>query len=239
MVLKIFTSVEARNANEQRYAQDSLRAQTLIRTTNELLKTRNEAETDFEETIKRQQEITEREFVAKIERNNQLERETIALEERKKKALTPLIAREKLVHSQEEALHEEENQLLLREVENEERTRLLMEKLDDLSTQQQDLNKRVKQLRLKEQGAETQSHQIAEQVRMFNRKLIDFQAKVEGKETEFAFRQSELDARKNLYDGNDTRLKTREQAMRVAQQQLAQERFLLDKGFGELRKQHV
>lgn len=235
MTLKVFTPAQARSMGEQRIARDSMRATSLAETTKELLDMKKEVEKSFDDEMKRQRETTEKWFEETSLRKNELLKEVEKLEDRRKKALLPPMIAAEDIHSTEEALWARKLELDSRSSEVEEESRFLMAKLDANSSKEQDLDEREKRMKVMELGVETQRNQISQELKQFNIKLVEFNNKIEEKEKEFAYRDSELDARKNLYDENDRSLIAREKEMESAHRLLADQRLLLSKGFEELR----
>lgn len=242
MTLRVFTPVQARSAGEQRIAKDAMRAQSLAETTKELILTKNEVEKEFEETMKKKQEESAKWFAENIEKKNALLKEVEKIEERRKKSLEPILISADDIHNEFEALQARKLELDMQDEEMQEEYRKLTQKMDLVSSKEQDLNEREKRVRRVELGSETQRNQVAESSRLLNKKLSEFQQNIEQKDMDIAFRESELDARKNLYDQNDQLLITREKEIESAKRLLADQRILLEKGFQELRakqKKHV
>lgn len=237
--MQIFTPAQAKGASEERLAKDARRAQALADTTNDLLKANADAERLFEETMAKQREETEQWFAENVARKKALADEVERLEKRRKEALMPPLIKAEDIHSVSDALHARKLELDLQEQENEETSRLLMRRLDEVSERELDLNKREKQVKRMEHGAELQRDQVAQDAKRLSRQIAEFQEKVETTQADFAFKESELDARKNLYDQNDLLLVEREKEIEAGKRLLADQRLLLDKGFEELRKLKV
>lgn len=234
--MQIFTPADARSAAEKRVSKEEARAHTIIEVTKELLDTKTQAEQDFERTLKRQQKTNEQEYEASLRRKLELNKEVEALEERKRQALSPLIEREKTVELAEESIRHRQADLDMQEEDLEEKTRLLMEKLDDVSSRELQVADREAYVQRLQQGVEIQRDQTAQDARNLAIQLSEFQKQVEDKEVAFAFRQSELDAQENLYKEKDGLLLKREEEVKEEWIRIRDQRIQLDKAFTELRK---
>lgn len=224
MVFRIFTPSEARSMGEKRAAHDADRAQTLANTTKELLQTKDEVEQAFDETMRQQRREQEAWEEEKRERKNKLLSEIEELEERHERALIPLTSREAIIKSAEDALKQRESEAGVKEAENEDTSRRLMAKLDAVYTREEDVKTGEKRLKVRREGVEIQATQVADSARKLNERTDEFNTYVETKENEFAYRESELDARKNLYDENAKLLAKRELNMRFEQERLEDKR---------------
>ncbi len=234
--MQVFTPAQAKSAAEERTAKDALRAKGLAEITKELLKEQEKAERDFELTLRQQREAM---FIFMEEsriKKDALEKEVLRLEDRRKKALIPPLIKAEDIHSVQEELHARKLVLDLQESEQEESSRLLMRRLDELSTQKQDLDSREQRVKRMELGAETQRNQVAQDAKHLGLQLADFQRRTEEKETEFAYRQSELDAQANLQREIELSFVKREEEIQASMRLLADQRILLDQGFSELRR---
>lgn len=236
MAFEVFTPARASSAAEERAAKDALRARNLAETTKELLITKDEVEMEFDQTMKRQQQEAEGWFQVEMERKTKLLKEVEQLEERREKALMPLLIKSEDIHSVEEALSARKLELDAQEVEIEEHSRLVMLKLDELSSKEQDYDERNKRLKRQETAGETQRNQITHELKQLNVQIEEFQKKSEERETDFAYRQSELDALENLYKERELGFARREEEIEASRRLLDDGRLLLEKGFAELRK---
>lgn len=235
-MLKVFTPAEARTAAEERQHQDATRAKTLADLTDEIVQSKNEAERDFKETMRKQSAEAEAWFTENTRKKNGLLREIEDLEARRKKALIPLLIKAEDIHSTEEALQARKLELDSRESQLEEDSRTLMRRLDEVSDKKQDLETREARLKRMELGAETQKNQVAQDAKRLSLQMAEFEQRMEEKETDFAYRQSELDARSNLFSEKENLLAERENEIEAAKRLLADQRNLLAKGFEELKR---
>lgn len=234
--MQIFTPAQARNATEERNSKDAQRAKVIVDVTNDLIKERNEAEQAFEATLKFQREKNEAEINRFIDKKNALLSEISGLERRREDLLSPLLLVKNELDSEREAVLILKLQNEAKEQELIEEKRLLMSKLDEVSTLKQDLENRSKLLRTRELGSESQRNQIAHDARRLSVQTSEFYSKVNEKQSEFAFRESELDARSNLLDEREKGFMRREEEIKSAKILLQDQRIQLDKGFEELRK---
>lgn len=234
--MKVFSPAQARTANEERIAKDALRAKNVAEVTQELLQTKADVEKEFEETMARQRLETEEFFNQTNEKKRILEREVLELEERRKQALMPPLIKAEDIHSISEALHARGLELDYRESENEEDSRVLMRRLNEVAEQQQSLDERDARVKRLEKSTEAQRVQTAQGVQRLNKQMEDFRIRVEEKETVFAFKQSEMDAKENLLDEREKGFVARETEIQNAVRLLADHRLLLEKGFIELRQ---
>lgn len=221
---------------EERIAKDALRAQSIADTTKDLLTTKEKVEKDFNEMMAKQQKDFEDFVQGKIKERKALEKEVEKLEHRKKVALTPLVEREKGVQLQEEDLKRRSYELALTASNQEETARVLMRRLDDVSIREQNALNQEEKVKRMEQGSEMQRMQVAQDARRLGLRLADFQRESEEKERDFAYIQSELDARHNLILEKEKGFKEREQELERERIRLADQRFELEKAFDEIRK---
>lgn len=234
--MKIFTPTQAKSASEERMVKDSIRARSIADTTRELLKAQTDAERDFDDMMKRQQEIAADFYRKSVEQKTTLENEVSQLEERRQKAISPLIEREKAIQSGEESLEKREELIGLKEAENEEESRILMARLDGITFKEQELDKRETHVKSMEKGAEIQRIQVAEDAKRLGIALAEFQAHCEEKENGFAYRQSELDADMNLYIEKDKKLAIREKEVKDEWLRIIDQRKTLERAFEEIRR---
>ena len=234
--MQVFTPAQAKSAAEERTAKDALRAKGLAEITKELLKEQEKAERDFELTLRQQREAMSIFMEESRIKKDALEKEVVRLEDRRKKALIPPLIKAEDIHSVQEELHARKLVLDLQESEQEESSRLLMRRLDELSTQKQDLDSREQRVKRMELGAETQKNQVAESAKLLGRQIAEFTQRAEEKELEFAHKQSELDATANLQSEIDRGFIKREEEIQASMRLLDDQRILLQKGFNELRK---
>ena len=234
--MQVFTPAQAKSAAEERTAKDALRAKGLAEITKELLKEQEKAERDFEQTLRQQREAMSIFMEESRIKKDALEKEVVRLEDRRKKALIPPLIKAEDIHSVQEELHARKLVLDLQESEQEESSRLLMRRLDELSTQKQDLDSREQRVKRMELGAETQKNQVAESAKLLGRQIAEFTQRAEEKELEFAHKQSELDATANLQSEIDRGFIKREEEIQASMRLLDDQRILLQKGFNELRK---
>lgn len=234
--MQIFSPTQVKTEAEKRTAQDMLRAKNIASVTTELIKAKEEAEKSFEKTMKLQREEAELWYTQNVTRKNELKKELEELEQKRKEALSPLLIKAEDIKSAQQEIHARKLELDAREAELEEDSRLLMQKLDQCSTTEHDLNEREKKVKRMELASEAQKNLVAKEMKQFNLQLEQFQKESEERETEFAYRQSELDARKNLADERDKSFIEREKEIRAAQRLLADQRLLLEQGFEELRR---
>lgn len=195
-----------------------------------------ETEIEFEEAMKRQRQEAETWFKETTAKKEELAKEVGRLEKRRQEALMPLLIKSEDIHSVEEALLAQKLQIEAQALENEENSRLLMQKLDDSSSKEQDIEERTKRLKRLEQATEAQRNLAAEELKQFNAHIEEFQKKSEERETQFAYRQSELDALENLYKEREKGFEMREQEIEASKRLLNDGRILLEKGFEELRR---
>ena len=235
-MIQVFTPAQSRSAAEERTAKDALRAKGLAEITKELLKERTDAERTFEQVMANQRLEMEQWLQESTAKKNTLEKEVLRLEKRRKEALIPLLIKAEDIHSVQEELHARKLVLDLQESEQEESSRLLMRRLDELSTQKQDLDSREQRVKRMELGAETQKNQVAESAKLLGRQIAEFTQRAEEKELEFAHKQSELDATANLQSEIDRGFIKREEEIQASMRLLDDQRILLQKGFNELRK---
>lgn len=232
----VFTPEQARIISEERTAKDALRARGLAETTKELLATKDEVEREFKEMMERHRMEAEDFYNKQVLVRKELELEVEVLEERRRIALTPPLIKAEDIHSVQEELHARKLELDLRESETEERSRLVMRQMDSNSSQKQDLDMREKRIERMEHGAETQKNQVAESARLMNLHMESFEERMATKETEFAYKQSELDARENLANEREHMFEKREDEIRAGTRLLEDRRILLEKGFEEFRR---
>lgn len=233
--MRVFTPTQAKSAAEERTAKDALRAKNIAEITQELIKTKDEIEIEFANTMKQQQEVAEKWFEDNTYRKNALIQEVEILEVRRKRALMPPLIKAEDIHSTSEALHARKLELDLQQSENEEESRILMQRLDEVSTREHDIDQREKRLKVKELGCETQSNQIAKDAKRLALQMADYQRQVDEKQTDFAYRESEMDARNNLLDERERGYVIRENEIQASMRLLADQRLLLEQGFKELR----
>jgi chromosome segregation ATPase len=236
MAFGVFTPTQAKIAAEQRTSKDAIRAKEIATITQELLKEKEEIERSFQETIVRQQKIAEQLYEENVAKKKELEAQVEKLEKRRTDALMPLLIKEEDIQSTQDSIRARQLELDERAASLEDEQRVLMRRLDEVSSRIQDLDAREKRVKQMEQGAEFQRNQVANSIKRMNTQMAEFQNKVEEKETAFAYRQSELDAQKNLYDENDKKLIEREKEIAAGKRLLADQRVLLEKGFKELIK---
>lgn len=234
-MIQVFSPAQAKSVGEQRIAKDALRAKGLAEITDEVLKEKKDAEEAFAFSMKRQQQEADEWFKNNLKEKQALTEEVERLEQRRKDALSPLLIKEEDIHSVQEALNARELTVQQQEIENGEVARTLMRKIDAVQDQQQSLDEREKRVVRQEQGAEFQKNQIIKDAKRLTVQLSEFEARMSLKETEIAYKQSELDARTNLIEEKEKGFFTREQEVQAAMRLLTDQRILLEKGFKELR----
>lgn len=234
--MRVFTPAEAKNAADIRLNKDASRAQNILEATREILAAKNEAERSFEETMKKQQDIAAAWFEETTTKKNAVLREVERLEDRRRKALKPPLIKAEDIHTFEEKLWARKLELDALEDEHETRGRELMQRLDECSTQQNDLDKREKRIKIMELATEDQKNKVASDLRHLNMQLAEFYKTKEEAEMALAFQKSELDAQAKLQKEKEDGFIERENEIQAAMRLLADQRFLLEKGFEELRK---
>lgn len=237
-MFEVFTPARAKSAAEDRLSKDVLRARSLVDLTRELIEEKNKAENDFNETMQRQQKEAEKEFAERIARKNILEREVERLEQRRKAAISPLTQREKDIKSKEESLIARELVIVDQEAENEEDSRLLMRRLDDISMQKQMLDEREAKIQRIEHGIEIQRKQTIEGSKYLALQMAVYQQKVDAMQAEFFRREAGLLAKESLYIEREKGFEKREFEVSEEFRLLADRRILLDKGFEELKRKN-
>ena len=233
--MRVFTPTQAKTAQEERIGKEALRARTLAETTKELLETKNEVEQEFEQTMARHKAASEQFYAEELEKKKALKEEVLLLEQRRKDALSPLIQREKDIESREQQLCTDKELFESEKEEFEDKNRAFMKNLDILSTRQQELDEREDRVRRMEYGAQTQRDQIAHDAKNLALRLSAFLKDMQEKETAFAYRESELDAKVNLYNDKLKNIEEREEKITQSMRLLEDQRELLEKGFKELR----
>lgn len=234
--MKVFTPAQSKSVGEDRVAKDARRATVIADITKELLEEKTKAEIEFEESMTRQREEAEKWYTETLKGRNELEKEVKILEERRRLALMPPLIKAEDIHSVEEELWARKLEVDLKENDNEDASRALMVRLDEVSERELDLNGREKRIKQMEQGAEIQKNQVATNAKKLSLRIDDFEKRVIETETNLAFQQSELDAKTNLYAEKERMYEEREVEIQAAKRLLADERLLLDKGFEELRR---
>lgn len=234
-MLKVFSPAEARSAAEERQSKDATRARSIATLTDDLIREKNEVEAAFEATLRQQKEEAEHWFEENLARKKALEEEVGKLELRRKEALSPLLIKEEDIHSVQEALKARELSVEAKEEKVDDEVRGLMRRLDEMGDRELKLKDREQRVQRMEQGAQTQHTQVAQDAKRLSLKMLEFEQKVSERETDLAYRQSELDARTNLYAEKDKLFVERENEIQAAMRLLADQRVLLDKGFAELR----
>ncbi len=235
-MLKVFSPAEARSEAEERQSKDATRARSIAALTDDLIREKNEADAAFEDTMRQQKEEAAAWFEENLSRKKSLEEEVNTLERRRKEALSPLLIKEEDIHSVQEALKARELSVEAKEGEVEEAVRGLMRRLDEVGDRELKLRDREQRIQRMEQGAQVHHTQVAQDAKRLSLKMLEFEQKVSERETDLAYRQSELDARTNLYAEKEKLFVERENEIQAAMRLLADQRVLLDKGFAELRK---
>lgn len=234
MGFPVFTPAQSRTVAEQLRSKDSDRAKQLLEATEEILRAKTEAEQSFEETMQRQQKEGEEWFTEHVGKKNELKREVEELEERRKKALSPLTLKKKDLDLRDESLLARELGIQNKEVELQEESRILMRRSDEVSSRELDLDERGRRIKRTEEGARLQARQTAENAKSLNRRMAEFQVHMEQNEQGLAYRKSKQDARENLLDGIEAGFVKRENVLASEAKLLADQRVLLSKGFKEL-----
>lgn len=224
--MKVFSPIQARSAAEERTAKDALRAKNIAEVTQELIKTKEEVEKEFEETMARQRSITEEEFEEHIAKKKVLEEEVVALEERKRLALIQPLIQVDDVFSFKESLQAREAILAVKELQSEDSSRTLMRRLDEVSSREQDVKGEEQRIKIIKESAELQSKQVTESAHRHSLLVVEYQAQINEKEFGLASAHSKLDAATNLYEEKEKRLVERENEVYVALRLLEEKREL-------------
>ncbi len=223
MALKLLKPPEAKQAAEVREQEEIRRADSIHKVTKELLDARNKAEAAFEETLTMQRAQFEIEEEEKRVRRHALTREVEDLEDRKARALIPIIEREAKLHNEEEALASREALLDEKESSLEEEGRILMGRLDEVSerelkakTLSQSLVSREKGIKAQEESIKALSQKLSVAMRDFEvltatRKgeLTQTEAILNGRELALQERSKQADVRDKDQDNRDLLLKDR------------------------------
>lgn len=234
--MPLFSPAQAKSAAEQRFTFEAQRARNLSALTDELREEQAETERMFQENMDRQKKEHEEWFVAMTTQKNNLKVDVEDLEERRRRALMPPLIKAEDIHSTEEALWARKLELDAREFDVEEESRVLMRRLDEVSSREQDVDARSKRLKRMESGAQLQHNQVSQSAKQLNLQILDFQKRSSDKEAEFAYQQSELDAKENLSRENERLIEEREREIEAGKRLLADQRLLLEKGFAELNR---
>lgn len=236
MGFQVFTPAESKKDDEVRRDKDAGRARVILDTTKELLQAQKDAEDDFQATMERQRREAAEWFEDNQAKKKELAEEVMALEKRRKDALMPLLIKSEDIHSVEEALRARALELDAKESSLEEESRLLMSRIDDISTREQTISKKEDYLARSEKTFEGRKSQILEDSHKLSNRMEQFEKDMAEREMTMAYRQSELDARENLYKGNEERLIEREREIEAGKRLLEDQRLVLEKGFAELRR---
>lgn len=236
MSFGVFSPREVKSEGQARAVRDSIQAHNLAKTIDELLQEKKRTEDDFDASIKALQERHAKEVEGLNAQKSALEAEIQKLEKRRKAALSPLLIDANDIHSTQKELSERTRVLALQEQENEETRRALVRRLDEIAERERQLDDREQSIARMKKGAEMQRSQIESSSKRLNARMEAFERTVADKEMDFAFKESELDARRKLYEDNDKRLIERENELAAGRRLLQDQRLLLEKGFEELRK---
>lgn len=232
----VFTPQEVENKSQQRAMKDAQRARHIAETTQELLKQQNDAEKEFDTSMRmmRQQYTEEQERFKLLIREKTKEVEK--LEKRREEALRPPLLSEKEVKSKEEALWARELRLNASEEKNEETYRELTRKLNEVADQQKRLDEREHTIERRKIGIDLQADQIQKTAKQINDQMAKIVTLQSDWETKKAKEEAELESkRRNLKDA-ERLLEDRELEIAAAQRLIQDRRLQLDKGFEELRK---
>lgn len=175
MALKLLKPPEAKRAADERLHEDLRRADSVHEVTAKLLKELAAVERQFEETLATQRMRWEQEDNERISRANVLKREVEELEDRRERALIPIVKREEELHNAREALTVREASLDDREASVEESGRVLMSRLDEIAERENKVQVREELLTRKEKGIEAQSKSTAQAAQAVTKKMTDFE----------------------------------------------------------------
>lgn len=223
-MFSVFTPEQARSAAEERMGKDALRARGLAETTKELLQTKDEVEREFAQTMDRQRKEAEAWFLDTTDKKKALKDEVEGLLRQREEALSPLLIQQGDIHSIGESLKAREISVARREETVEEESRLLMRRMDELSSRETDIEKGEKRLKVAEQGLEIQRTQVREGSAQLTDRVVDFQTKMNDREFELSLRQSEQDATDNLQKEKAEKLLSKERELESARRLLEDDR---------------
>jgi hypothetical protein len=223
MALKLLKPPEARAAAEVRDQEDLRRADSIHDVTKQLLEARAKAERDFEKTLAEQRLQFDHEQEERRLKKANLLREVEDLEDKRERALIPIIERETKLHNDEEALRLREEKLDEREASLEDEGRVLMQRLDEVSdaeSKAKDISQRLvsreKGVKAQEESVAAGAKQLSSALRDFevmrvteNNKLAKWEAVLDGRELALQERIKTADRREKEQDDRDLRLKDR------------------------------
>lgn len=236
MAFRVFAPAEIKGAAEERLARESLRANNIAKATRELHAMREEAERMFEETLKSQQETADGLRKEEEKKRASYEKEVAVLEERKRAALAPILQRERDAVLEDERLKKLSSDLEEKRADIEEKYRLLMERLDDISFKEQEIEARDKRSNVMRLGVQQQARQVSEDSQRLSVELAKFQKYTEEQSALLAMRESAIVAQEKMNKEKVLMFEKREKEIEDGNIVLTDRRATLEQGFEELRR---
>jgi len=233
--MRIFSAAESRTVASQRAQQDADRAKGIDKITAQILRDHDEAQRTFEEGVKRRIKESEEFERVENEKKNKLKREIEELEARKARALLPLLDREAIIKSAEDALRQREAEVERREADAEDSQRRIMQKLDDIYVREEDLRQKEARFKVQEEGGRRQREQIAQDAQRLGKSIADFVKRSDEREKEITRKRAVLEAEKNLWAQKDANLLGREQNVKKEWQKVLDGRVQLEQAWKEFR----
>jgi hypothetical protein len=238
--MKLFSPTEHESAEEERHRKDTSRADTLQRVTDDLLKARAKAETDFEETLQRQQVYWENLEAERRQHTSDLKKEVVELEERKREALIPIYEELEKLHNTEEELVRREETLIGTQADLEMGEEALMRRIDEVAERESQVTDRLSVVVLKEKGAETQRADVARESKSLSKSTSDFQFEVSLMRSQQNHQQALLDGKEVVLDEERKKLDARKIELDQQLAKIHDREAMLERDFAELKlKKHA
>ncbi len=236
MPMKLLSPFQNKEKKDNELAKKILRIQEIEKLSTKANARIAQAEADFKDALKRNQEIWASEYETHLQKVKQMEAEINALEKRKEQALIPI----ELYKAEADKIMEEARIILGRAKETEEQNDYLQEKLETKLTEVGDRENKVKDEEQKQQiareGIIAQQNSTREGIENLTKEIIKFHKKQQEEETSLLKRKEEVSLAEINLKGKIDKYKNNLEALKVWEIQLKDERDTLQREYDRLHK---
>lgn len=228
--MKLLQPKETRGQKAFLEAVNARRTVEMEKATAEVRKRMADAERDFNVMMEGQRKQWEDERKEHVERlRNDGEKEVLELEERRKRALTPIEVLEKRARDTLKEAQFSLSEAVHREKRAEELGELLQDKLDDLSTREQNVAEQEKAMSSMEENIRHRERVSAETAESIRKSAEVFLADKKKQQDAMRDESEKLDERNKELDGREIQLKAQERRLQKQAARLQDERGTLER----------
>lgn len=234
--MRLLSPTQNKDLKEQETLRQILRAQELNKETKLLRENLAKADAEFAASLKRKNEIWQKEELELNKKKRELEHKIASLETREAYLRLPIEQLEAQAKFHMEQAKDKEKEVKEREEANELIAEELQDKLDKVGQKEQDLKVRNSKLDNREMGIEAQKTQTIEGIRKLNEEMAKFEDYKEKEEKKIDERKTALVLWDRSLQAEREKIKRTNEAFDKLAKKLASDREALQSGFDELKR---